>query len=405
MKNGSIYDDWPSETFSKIKSDTRKDVESNEIILSDLISQKKFYINELKSADKELDSLMEDLAKFVSKSKNREAELRNHIYNISEKIRIKDIDKIKTSMTDLHSQIIENISDIELLKREEITKKKTDIEERINLRILDSESRFKNILSKKLDEQDNILRSLSEYTKEMEKIKDNYDNIKKKSDKLSKDNKLYKKNISDIEVKNSKIKIDLTNLKKFFNYVCVKTQNNKTHDNSNLHSFNDAIKKSRAYRELDLKQNNTLNSKINTQHIKSDLTYVKTLLQNEKFVNENNRWCGTISSLANISDNLNIRFNKLKLELQSKTNRNLLQEKIIQLIQPFKIKALNKSLHILPKKNPYLDSILFKNEVDLNKDFRADFVNLLTNDHDIINMVHGEKIADSASFKKRLFMN
>ena len=46
------------------------------------------------------------------------------INNISEKIRIKDIDIIKTAMTNLHSQVIENISDIELLKREEISKKK-----------------------------------------------------------------------------------------------------------------------------------------------------------------------------------------------------------------------------------------------------------------------------------------
>lgn len=402
MRNSSIYNKTANYNFrSSLKIEAKKESDNN-LVLTHLINESEYYTAELAKADKELRNLMSDLAKYVNKTKDRESELRSHIYNLSEKIRIKDIDKVKSTMNELQLQIMENISEIETLKAEEISKKKTDIDNRINLRIMDSEFRFKNILSNKLDEEDNILRNLNEYTKEMEKIKENYDNIKKKSENLTKENKVNRNKIKEFEIKNSKLKIELSNLKKYFNYVCLKIQNKKMIDNSNLISIHHSRSKSRDVREVHEVDKNKISNYVVPE---VDFDIIKNILQDESYVLNNPRTCGIISSLANILENLRLRINKLKAEMNLKIKSNNLEKKIIDLMKPSKSKSLSKSLHILPNKNNYLNTMIFQNEVTMNKELREDFVNSLIKDPDILNMVNGEQIPDTILFKKRLLMN
>jgi len=402
MRNNSIFNSSGNRKHrSIIKIETKKETDKN-LVLTHLSSEKEFYTNEVSKTEKELMSLMADYVKYANKTKDRESELRTHIINLSEKIRIKDIDKVKSTMNELQRQIIENISEIEILKRKEINKKKTDIENRINLRIMDSEFRFKNILSKKLDEQDNMLRSLVEYTKEMEKIRENYENIKKKSENLLKENKGCRNHIKELELKNSKIKIELTNLKKYFNYVCLKIQKHGKLDNSNRDHLYLSHNQSKDQTDNDQKEIVSQNNPFTAQ---ADLVTIKNLLQNENFIKNYPRSSSIISSLANILENIKLRINKLKSEFDIMTNTNKLQEKVIDLIKPFKLKTFNNTFNNFPKKNSLIDTNILKNQVTFNKEIRENIIDSLIKDPDIINMVYGEKIPDSNMFKKRLLLN
>ena len=402
MRNNSIFNNSDNRKYrSIIKVETKKETDKN-LVLTHLSSEKEFYTNEVSKTEKELMSLTADYVKYVNKTKDRESELRTHISSLSEKIRIKDIGKVKSAMNELQRQIIDNISEIENLKRKEINKKKTDIENRINLRIMDSEFRFKNILSKKLDEQDNMLRSLVEYTKEMEKIRENYENIRKKSENLSKENKGCRTNIKELELKNSKIKIELTNLKKYFNYVCLKIQKNGKLDDSNHNPLYLSQNNTKDHTDNDPKEKISQNNPFSVQ---ADLVTIKNLLQNENFIKNYPRSSSIISSLANILENLKLRINKSKSEFEIMTNTNKLQEKVIELTKPFKLKTFNNTFNNFPKRNSFIDTNNLKNQVALNKELREDLIDSLIKDPDIINMVYGEKIPDSILFKKRLLLN
>lgn len=195
--------------------------------------EKEKYKAELEKAKKDIDDIKHNYDKYFSKNSVREGELRNHIQSLSQKVHCRDINQIKTSMVSLHGQIIKNISTIDQKMRVEITEKKKDIENRINIRLMDSEYRHKLVLDEKVREQEGMLRSLHSITQEMSRIKENYIKIKKRIDSYTNSIVEYNRKLVIENVRSRKLKITFKHYK-----ILIKDGLNKVNQAEMLESGN-----------------------------------------------------------------------------------------------------------------------------------------------------------------------
>jgi len=369
----------------------------------------------LEKEQKELEQLKEDYIKYSSKTKDRESELRSHILNLSSKIRIRDVDQIKSSIKELHSQILDNINDIQSKVRHEITEKKKDIENRINIRLMDSEYRHQIILDEKVKEHENVLKTYHKYTEEMIKIKSNFENIKEKCNKFEKENEDLKKNIDELEKKNQKYKLDLMNLKKINNNV--KTEFNfKKGDNDlvyenvsqnvtiggnntsnpnllNLDKFNptytDAEKKIRT--SINFRNNNFFEEKDNFD-VEST---VKELLKDKEFCKKNNNSGNAFAALLDILDNSRRKLHKLKKE-----NKELLDNKtVLQLAVDRIIKTLKNRTITETTRNSAEYSIY------LSKEDRKRFIDLIMADAEVLKIFNDETLPTISIIDRKIPLN
>ena len=127
---------------------------------------------------------MEYLQNFIAndelKNSQRTKEFREYIDQISSKYSSRDFSNHKENINSIFNQIMQNISLISEKSKTDITAKKKDIENRVNIRLMDSEFKHKTELKEAIKEQENFLRNVNSMTQEMNKIKDNFDAIKKK---------------------------------------------------------------------------------------------------------------------------------------------------------------------------------------------------------------------------------
>lgn len=358
----------------------------------------------LEKEQKELEQLKEDYMKYTSKTKDRESELRSHILNLSSKIRIRDVEQVKSSIKDLHSQILDNINDIQNKVRHEISEKKKDIENRINIRLMDSEYRHQIVLDEKVKEHENVLKSYHKYTEEMIKIKSNFENIKEKCNKFEKENEELKKNIEELEKKNQKYKLDLMNLKKINNNVKNELNlkkgepegNGNMSPNNSIGAFNtntshmfNKKKSLQSQHGLSIKDKGLRTS----SYFRSNFTVekdkevdieqtVKELLTDKNFYKQNENSGKAFAALLDILDNSKIKLNKLRKEykelVENKTALQVAVEKIIKTLKNKTISDFTKS------KSEF--------SIYLSKDDRKKFIELIMTDEEILKIFHDETL-------------
>lgn len=386
-------------------------------ILSEIIAEREMHTAQLKKAEAELGTLIADLESYAQKNKNRENELRTHILTLSEKLRIRDIDKLKANMGRLHDEILFSIHEIDDKTRDEIIEKKKDIETRIKLRLMDSEYRYSNVLSEKAKEQEDIMKTLHEYTREMERVKENYNRIKKKVDSLSKENSGYKFLIEDFELKNSKLKFDLTNMKKFINYLRMRVENKKLNktavntrkgsmrmsmSNSKRQSYRDSLNCSRDNMgEVGLGMEAVEHSVIPEQSPDVDINLISEKLNDDEFLQSNPRACGIISSLANILENSKIRLNKLKREIEGQKLNTDLPEKVCEVIRNMKMSTLSRSSNFFTSRSKSHSNV-FSNDIYMNKEQRKNFVDSLITNSEILEILNDEKFPNIAIIERKI---
>jgi hypothetical protein len=199
--------------------------------LNQLKREKEENLKELYKTIAEIENLNFHFNKkyFYGKTFERENELRMHIKNINDKLGTKEVDEVKTSIQELYQEISSNILIIQDNMKNDIQVKKKDIENRINMRLMDSEVKHKKIIEEKIREQDDMLRQLNAFTSEMSKIKENYDKARRRIDFLYLSNLDMQKKIQEEEKRNKIIKIQMKQYKIFLHDLKIKVSemNNK----------------------------------------------------------------------------------------------------------------------------------------------------------------------------------
>lgn len=356
----------------------------------------------LEKEQKELDQLKEDYLKYTTKTKDRELELRSHILNLSSKIRIRDVNQVKSSINDLHSQIIGNINHIQTKVRHEITEKKKDIENRINIRLMDSEYRHQIVLDEKVKEHENVLKTYHKYTEEMIKIKSNFEIIKEKCNKFEKQNDELKKKIDELEKKNLKYKLDLMSLKKISNNVknelSIKKgiiENDNVSQNlsiggqnaANINSFLSLKKKANLrtddFSKTKLKSaTNFKKNLIEEKEIFDVEQTVKELLTDKNFYVKNNNSSNAFAALLDILDNSKIKYKKLKKDHEEIIeNKTALQQCVERIILNLKNKTISESGK---NKTEYC--------IYLSKDDRKKFIDNIMTDEEILRIFQDDTL-------------
>jgi hypothetical protein len=386
-----------------------------------ILAEQEIYMVQLKKAETELTNLKHDIESYVVKFKNREIELRNHIANLSTKLRNRDVDTLKNNMCELKQQIITTLNEIQEKSRAELIDKKKELQLRTKLRLSDSEYRHNYKLSEKAKEQVDVLNSLSEHTLELQRIRDNYEVVKQKVDDFTKSNTNYRFQIQDLEMKISKTKIDITNFKKFsihlrskidgrkfvnrksssiiknqiINSPSVKDQACKSSEEISMNTFNMENSNDSSNCNIDYRTNRGASQ----FKYELELNSVIKKLNDQEFLNKNPRAAGVMSSLANKYENSKIRYNKLKKEVSENQLNSDLHLKVYDIIKNMKIDDLNTSNPLIKSKS---QGSTIKYDVYMNKEQRLNFTNYLVNDPVIFDIMKNNKLQNFAMVERKI---
>ena len=316
---------------------------------------------------------------YKKKIGQREKELRDNIYSIATKNKIKDSELVIPSINELHNEIQTNVTEIRTRMNNDIFEKKKDIENRITIRLLDSEYRHKKFLDEKVKEQEVTLKSLHSVTQEMARIKENYENIKNRCNNYLKENQEFRKNIANIEGTKFKLQDELLNLKRliYIINISMKTKNTeKSKDNNdsnnNMSRSITMSAKSRSskinsrpgtgIKNKNINNNNNMDiSGISKGSLKENLLKhhtevqlpsiqlpeikkIKKIINDDNFCKKNPIQANIIAAMTNVVENTKIKNKKLEEDLVClKRGKNELTERVYQIIENTKNIPLSKS--------------------------------------------------------------
>lgn len=411
--------------FGKLKFHkySTSDTEYDKNKLSELFDEKDtLYVEYLKS-DAELEKFKSDLQTFKKKACLRESELRNHIFELSEKLKVRDIHRLKSNMHQLKDEIIENIKIITDRTRDEIMSRKGEISKRTQTRLMDTEVRHQNILSDRVRDQDDIVKNLNDYTREMEKVSSNYTSIKRRVEILRKENTGYKIMINDYELRNEKLKIELSRLKKIMimlklklgRSIChkeIKSLDSNANDNITIIEKKDTQQSENHENQIDYEVksieqvsiNNIEDSYTKKKYPNMTIERISEILSNEILLKNYPRSTAVISSLANILENSKIRLNKLTKEIKNNRDSTEVTSIVMDVMKNSKINIASSDDFNIQKifMKSKSHSLVFKNEVYMCRDQRKQFINNLVNNSGIQNILHNENFPSASIISRKI---
>jgi hypothetical protein len=394
------------------------ETEFENVKLSELFDEKDPLYIEYLRAEAEYEKLKSDLQTFRKKARLRENELRTHIFELSEKLKVRDVNRLKTNMNQLKDEIIGNINIITERTRDEIMSRKGEISKRTQTRLMDTEVRHQNILSERVRDQDDIVKNLNDYTREMEKVSSNYTSIKRKVETLTKENTGYKIMIREYELKNEKLKIELSRLKKLMVMLKLKvgkslTENElKSYDSNNntlIEKNNTQLSENKNLEDLksieqDFSNNDDDESYTKKKYPNLTIEKISEILSNENFLKNHPRSSAVISSLANILENSKIRVNKLTKEVENHRQSTEVTNMVLEVMKNSKINLVSSDDYNVQKifKKSKSHSLVFKNEVYMSRDQRKQFINNLVNNPGIQNIIHNENFPSASIITRKI---
>lgn len=169
-------------------------------------------VHQILSSKQVLLRLKEDYGHYFDKTNNRETQIRKHIDNL-DYVYAESIDKVKVDIAGLIEDVNSNITVIEQKMKYDMEEKKRDIENRLNIRLMDSEYSHRNLLENKIKEQETFMRTLHSFTTEIIKIQNNYKKSKNQVISLLVNNEVLEENIRKNKRISQKLLKEMTNLK------------------------------------------------------------------------------------------------------------------------------------------------------------------------------------------------
>jgi hypothetical protein len=324
-------------------------------------------INQIKEANITLSQTHDNYKHYFIKTTVRENEIRDHISNL-DYINSNNIEKTKNDIQLIYDDITQNINFIEQKMKFEIDDTKKDIENRINIRLMDSEFTHKLLLDRKIKEQEGFMKILHSFTAEIVNIQLNYNKSKQQVIELQSKNIDLKDHIMKVNLAKSKLLKEMMNIKEVI--FDIRQEIYLSQENKNV---NENIKKIKSRAET-------------AKTIKSTKTYMS--YQNNTSLNkltktlEENKMKSTTSAISKLNNVLSskkldyLTLKKKKDELNN--NKNTFKHAVYSIVERIKSENMNNNL-ISTDKNT---------QIYLDKDKRRRFVDYLTNNKSIINMIN-----------------
>jgi hypothetical protein len=387
-----------------------------------------------------LDRLNQDYGHYFDKTNSRETQIRKHIDNL-DFVHAENIDKVKQDVASLIEDVNNNINVIEQKMKHDIDDKKRDIENRLNIRLMDSEYSHRMLLENKIKEQESFMRTLHSFTTEIIKIQNNYKKSKNQVISLLVNNEVLEDNITKNKKITEKLLKEMTNLKSvIFSikneiYLVYKLKNEESNLKSKEEEFNKKIKKIKNRQLYDSPKNNLLAT---GNKFENQRNLIKNSMSKINLVNPNKS--KTQSNF--FQSNINKEFRLLKYHMASELLVLLKNKNVyLELIQKFprieqslkhlcnimfglsnKIRKVNKLIHLNVqctnilkstvykitkniKKQNYVeayDKIADNKEIYLDKNFRKRFINNLVSNQDVLELFKDEKFPNITISNRQL---
>ncbi len=354
---------------------------------------------------------------YKNKIQQRERELRDNIFNISSKLKVKDAAKVTPSINELYDEVMTNVTEIKSRMKNDIFDKKKDIENRINIRLMDSEYRHKKFLDGKVKEQEITLKSLHSVTQEMARIKENYENIKTRCNNYLKENEEFRKNIVMVEGAKLKLQDELLNLKRLINIIQVNartktqisTSNNSQENWKNMgktaSDFGNRPYSSRMKSQKEIRPNSHINknknelSRLSKESLNeglrkqqtevvlpihlTEIKRIKNLINDDHFCRKHPTQANIIAAMTNIVENTKIKNRKLNENLKYLAKgKNDLTERVLKVIENTKNNPLNNT-NLNYSKTGISYKKMESNEIFVSKEDRRRFIEAIVNDNKI----------------------
>ena len=136
----------------------------------------------LDKAKKDLEVIKDDCKLFDKAIDDNEDNIREKITNTNIMLHNNSHDYNKDLQSKIYSDLVINIEEIFRIMKEELYERKQEMERRIEIRLIDVDKRFREVLGCKIVEQEEMSRSLHALTQDMFRILDNY---KKMRDRIN----------------------------------------------------------------------------------------------------------------------------------------------------------------------------------------------------------------------------
>ena len=322
--------------------------------------------NQIKESNNILSQTHDDYKHYFIKTTIRENEIRDHIANL-DYINSNNIDKTKNDIQLIYDDINQNIAFIEQKMKFEIDDTKKDIENRINIRLMDSEFTHKLLLDRKIKDQESFMKILHSFTAEIVNIQANYNKSKQQVIDLQSKNLDLKDHIMKVNLAKSKLLKEMMNIKEVI--FDIRQEIYLSQENKNVNE-NIKLIKSRAETAKTLKSTKSYMSFQNN----TKLTNFPKLTEKNKM----NSTSSAISKLNNVLSSKKLEYLIIKKKKDNlNNNKNDFKHAVYSIVERIKLENANNNL-ISTDKNT---------QIYLDKDKRRRFVDYLTNNKSIISMI------------------
>lgn len=318
--------------------------------------------HEIKDSKQTLEQIIKDKQMFSGKTQLREDEIRAHIENL-DYLNSTNIEKTKGEIQVLYDEVSQNITMIEQKMKFEIDDTKKDIQNRINIRLMDSEYTHRTLLEKKIKQQESFMKVLHSFTAQIVSIQENYKKSKSQVLELLNENNDLKEKILKVKLAKKKLLQELQIIKEVLSdiskeiYYCY--ENKKVL--GNINDINNKLKNSNKY------------------HLPKKFAYGNNLY-NENIKNDSVHMNNTINNFSKILNKFKQENNKLKRisSAISSSKEGKLNDILYSIVFDIKDKSF--------KKNKSMETV--SNIVFFDKDKRRKFIEMITNNRDIIDIIN-----------------
>lgn len=173
------------------------------------------YRADLKAAKREIEEIRQNFNsdRFVLNNGKKESELRNYIHHLVNRTTTRDLDKNKETLDEMYDQILKNIKQIHEKVYQEMDENKKDIENRIDIRLADSDFKQRRLLENTVKQQQSSLRTLHTFTQDMNRVRENFEHVRQKIERFRTQNAEMEEKIVKAKEKNKFIKNEMKNYK------------------------------------------------------------------------------------------------------------------------------------------------------------------------------------------------
>jgi len=349
------------------KGKTQKKLQENEeyMVKKELIIENEKLSKQLKELNAKVEVKNNELLTHFIKASAKETHLKEYIDNLTNKLfegDLKYATEFDKKVCEIHSEIIKSIENIQDKVKKEIEKTKGEMEKELSERFAEAESRQKQLMNVKVEQQKKIFDRMNNTKSQLEKIVKNFSATNRVCERLDKENESLKIELDISSNMNKMLEKQLIKLEK--ENEKVEAEYNEIGNNlleENNKNDGRSIRSIIINKELDeiINKKTKPNNQFQFQNMlkKDNYNYYKIFDKSPNKINQNFKETFSLDKLKNLqtSTHKNTIFkDKNKLILKNKINNRGMSAKIGgEFLTPNKIEIKNLKLELETIQNEY----------------------------------------------------